>query len=275
MTIDVDGIKYNVEVDEGNLASEKIPVIFLHGFTGSTADWQFIVDKLPERFYPVRYDQIGHGKTESPADIKYFTSRFKLRAVEKIRDDLKLKEHILCGYSMGGRAAYNYAMTNPVNFKGLIIESSTPGIEEAIQRIDKIKEDNEFAQKIETEGMVNFINFWYSRPFFASMRSLPADFKGKLIESRMNNNPIGLAYTLRGFSAGRMVSHWDNLSAVNTKVLLISGSLDLRYTMLAEKAAPRFKDAQHKIIENAGHNTHLEKPEEFINLVNDFLNSLN
>lgn len=275
MTIEVDGVNYNVYVDEKNLETDKTPVLFVHGFTGSYEDWEFIFDKLPDNFYPAAFDQVGHGKTDCPDDQKFYTSKFKMRAISRICEVLNFREIVLVGYSMGGRAAYNYAVNNPYNLKGLVIESSQPGIEEAIQRIDRIKADNELARKIETEGLSNFIMHWYSQPLFSSIAEMQAEKLGKFYERRLSNNPVGLVNTLKGFSTGRMVSYWEMLPVISSKVLLVTGELDFKFTLLAEKAKPLFLNAEHKIIQGAGHNTHLEKPEEFIKLLKDFLVTLN
>ncbi len=41
-------------------------IVFLHGFTGSSFDWEFLFDKLPNGFEPIVIDLLGHGKTSSP-----------------------------------------------------------------------------------------------------------------------------------------------------------------------------------------------------------------
>ena len=57
---------------------EKIPILFLHGFTGSSEDWMFLVEKLPSQFTPICVDLIGHGNSSSPPDVEKYTSNFQV-----------------------------------------------------------------------------------------------------------------------------------------------------------------------------------------------------
>jgi pimeloyl-ACP methyl ester carboxylesterase len=36
----------------------------------------------------------------------------------------------------------------------------------------------------------------------------------------------------------------------------------------------KFPNAKHKIIKNAGHNTHIEEPERFVTITNEFLHKM-
>jgi len=79
---------------------------------------------------------------------------------------------------------------------------------------------------------------------------------------------------LRGFSSGKMTSLWDELSNLNFPTLLITGSMDIKYEFIASRMTKIFPISEHATLQNAGHNVHLEKPKEFIKLVNNFLEKL-
>ena len=79
---------------------------------------------------------------------------------------------------------------------------------------------------------------------------------------------------LRGFSTGHMPDNWSRIKDIQSKTLLITGELDEKFTSLNKKAAQIFPNAHHKIIPESGHNTHLEKPEEFFILVQEFLENV-
>ena len=86
-----------------------------------------------------------------------------------------------------------------------------------------------------------------------------------------SNNVTGLTNSLLGFGTGRMHSYFCELERIKTSVLLITGSLDFKFSEIAKEANNLFPNSYHAIIENAGHNVHLEKPEEFLKLLNSFL----
>jgi 2-succinyl-6-hydroxy-2,4-cyclohexadiene-1-carboxylate synthase len=67
---------------------------------------------------------------------------------------------------------------------------------------------------------------------------------------------------------------FEHLKEVKCKTLLITGELDTKFTNINSEIVKLFPNAEHKIIKNAGHNTHLEDPEKFIKEVNKFLNPL-
>ena len=54
-------------------------------------------------------------------------------------------------------------------------------------------------------------------------------------------------------------------------VLAIAIKLDSKFTDINAEMVKLFTDAKHKVIKNAGHNTHLEEPQKFIDEINKFL----
>lgn len=271
MKINCGEISYYVNVDNDLLNKDLIPIIFFHGFTGSSEDWNFINQKLDKKFLPVSIDLIGHGQTDAPADLKHYSPDFQAEHLNHIFSTLGLKKLILCGYSMGGRAALNYYFHFPENTAGMILESATAGIEEACLRNERIKSDSLIASKIETDGIEIFINTWMDQPLFSGLKSLTADNYSELFTKKLDNNPAGLINSLKGFGTGSMPSYWHKLETINIPLLFISGSLDGKFTDLNKRMNTLAKNSRHEIVRDCGHNVHLEKPEEFINLVNKYL----
>jgi 2-succinyl-6-hydroxy-2,4-cyclohexadiene-1-carboxylate synthase len=83
-----------------------------------------------------------------------------------------------------------------------------------------------------------------------------------------------LANSLRGSGTGKMKPLYEYLKNIRAKVLLITGELDTKFTDINSGMGKLFPNAKHEIIKNAGHNTHLEEPERFIGILNDFLKNL-
>lgn len=272
MIIKIDDIDFNVLVDESKLKSEKIPVIFLHGFTGQSEDWKFIFNKLPSQFFPVAIDLIGHGKSSSPINPRYYSTGAITCQLNRIINKLGLKEVILIGYSMGGRAVISYCARYNQNILGAVLESSTAGIQDFNQRKERVEFDLLLSEKIKTEGIEKFLEYWFNIPLFESLKDISNS--DELKNQRMKNNVIGLSNMLAGFSTGLMPDFWSRLKEFNFPVFLISGELDKKYTDLNSKMAQLLPDAKHEIIKKCGHNTHLENPELFTKLVNNFLTSI-
>ncbi len=43
------------------------PVVFIHGYTGSSRNWQEALERLPERFHAYALDLRGAGESDKPA----------------------------------------------------------------------------------------------------------------------------------------------------------------------------------------------------------------
>lgn len=274
MKIRFDEIEFNILIDEKKLNENLHPVIFLHGFSGSTNDWKNIISKIDSRFLPLAIDLIGHGKSSSPEDISYYSAQSIAYQLKKIIEELNITRPVICGYSMGGRAALSYAVCCPENFKALILESSSPGIIDADDREARAKSDEMLAQKILSEGIEKFVDHWMNIPLFKSQMSLPSEQIEKIKNEKLKNNITGLASSLRGFSTGLMPNYYPDIHKIIQPTLLITGALDQKFTDINSLVSGKIINSRQEVVSGAGHNVHLERPEEFVNLVNQFLSNL-
>jgi 2-succinyl-6-hydroxy-2,4-cyclohexadiene-1-carboxylate synthase len=271
MKLTVDDIKFNIILNETDLNANKTPVVFLHGFTGCAKDWLFLFDRIPLNFFPIAIDLIGHGETGTIDNLDYYSSNGIVHHLDSIFSKLNLGKIIIAGYSMGGRAALSFSVQYPQRIKSAILESSSPGIEDLLLKKQRVEFDLLLADKIKEIGTESFINLWFDTPLFEPLKKLP-NFESIRTE-RYQNNPVGLANMLSGFSTGIMTDYWGKLHLFDFPVLLITGDLDEKFTNINRKMLSRIPKAQHQTVMNCGHNVHLEKPEVFIKLVNDFLNN--
>jgi len=273
--LQIDGITFNVVCKSNFVPSEKIPIIFLHGFTGNANDWLFLFDKINPKYFPIAIDLPGHGKSIVPNNLDYFSAKFHIKIITNLLTQFKIQKAVFVGYSMGGRAALSFAVQSPEKIIALILESATAGIENETERNSRIKTDYQLADKIISNGMELFVEYWLNLPFFASLKNLDNNIYSGIVANKKNNSPIGLSNSLKGFSTGIMPCLWNKLSLLKFPILLIAGSLDKKYVRINKKMDLLFPNSEMKIIENCGHNTHLEKEAEFVILVNNFLKNLN
>lgn len=271
MIIQTGRIALNVEIDETELKKGLTPVIFLHGFTGLSLEWRFIYESLNKKFIPAAVDLIGHGKSDSPIEAELYTAESITEQLNQIFKALHLDNVIICGYSMGARAALSYYANYPQKVSGLILESSTAGIEEIDLRKERIKCDELLIQKIEQEGVEKFVGYWLNMPMFESLKSLPQEEYQNIFDRKKRSNPVGLANSLRSFGIGSMPSLWKIIENINSPVLLITGEYDFKFKGINERMNRLIRHSNHCIVKGCGHNVHLEKPEEFSNLVNRYL----
>ncbi len=274
MEILSDGISINVICESEIIPSNKTPIIFLHGFTGSAKDWIFIFNKLSDKYFPMAIDLPGHGKTLVPDNLEFYSTEAYKNIISQVLQKFKIEKAIFVGYSMGGRTALSFAVDNPQKVKALILESATAGIEKETEKISRIKTDSDIANNILENGINQFVNYWMELPFFQSLKSLNAKTYQKIIENKKKNSIVGLANSLKGFSTGLMPSLWNKISRINFPTLLIVGELDRKYVRLNKEMTKKIKTSEMIVFSQCGHNTHLENPEDFTILTNKFLNNL-
>ena len=271
MIIRIDDLSFNVVWDENDLLN-KIPVIFLHGFTGNINDWSFIKGKLAAGYTPILIDLIGHGKSSSPAELKYYSYESQVGYLLQIINKLNLVNPILVGYSMGGRLALTFAFSYPQKVKALVLESTSFGLEKNSDKEERILNDKTIADRIQNSTLEEFINYWVNIPLFTSLKKMDSDKFEKLLDEKIaSNNSIGLANSLLGFSTGKMKNYNKVLSNLEKKVLLITGAMDEKFTAIGKSVVKDSRNCKLEIINDCGHNVHLENPEEFLKLLNSFL----
>lgn len=274
MEIFYKNIKLNLEIPKG-LEADKNTVLFIHGFTGCAEDWFPIIEELPETFNYVALDLIGHGKSDKPVSPELYSVDSIIEQLKFVKEKVSPTEPIiLIGYSMGGRIALTFAVNHPDYLKGLILESASAGIKNDADRKKRYEDDLKLVQYIHDHTMEEFIEFWYDQEMFNTQRRFSNDKIKKMHKKKYNNSKIGLMNILRGFSTGIMPPVHDKLKNIPFKVILISGELDGKYTFINSKIVRGFNKAKHKVVKYSGHNTHLEEPKRFIEIVTNYLNQI-
>ena len=162
-------------------------------------------------------------------------------------------------------------MHRPEAVSALILESASPGLASEAERDRRREADEGLAERIERDGVEPFVDHWQSLALWDSQRALPAEARQALRAQRLDNRPAGLANSLRGMGTGAQQALHDRLGEVEVPVLLLTGSLDVRYETIAREMAETLPDATMRTIETAGHAAHLERPVEFSGAVLEFL----
>ena len=249
-------------------------IVFLHGFTGSAGTWSEVIGLLKGKYYIITVDLIGHGKTTAPLDPNRYSMEKQVADLETLFRELNLSKFILLGYSMGGRIALSYTINFPKRVGSLILESSTPGLKTDIERLERIKKDESLAQRISSEGIQLFVEFWESIPLFHSQKKLSADQQQVIRDERLSQNEVGLSNSLLGIGTGSQPSNWDRLKEINTPVLLITGEIDKKFVKIAQEIKKLLHFSNHCIVKDAGHAIHVEKPTLFATMIEEHIKKL-
>ena len=265
--IAVNGVQLNVEQRGDGPA-----LLLLHGFTGSGATWTPHLEAW-RGFTTVAVDLLGHGESDRPRDPARYRMERCVDDLTALLDQLGIRRAAVLGYSMGGRVALRLALHAPERLWALVLESASPGIEDAAEREDRVRSDAAQADEIERDGVAAFIDRWQALPLFASQARAPASARQELRRQRLSNDPTGLSNSLRGMGAGAQQPVFDRLGELRTPALLLAGALDEKYCAFARRAAAALPCARLRIVPDAGHTVHLEQPQAFAVAVREFLES--
>ncbi|MCG7342517.1 2-succinyl-6-hydroxy-2,4-cyclohexadiene-1-carboxylate synthase [Sporosarcina sp. ACRSL] len=268
LQIPVRGLSIHVEMEgEPHLPA----VVFLHGFTGTSATWKEVRNELKGKYRTITVDLTGHGNTTVPESPERYSMEEQIEDLEALFVQLGLDTFYVVGYSMGGRIALAYTIHYPKRVKALFLESSSPGLKEERDRIERRKADKLLAQKIMENGIVSFVDKWENIPLFESQKSLPAEKKQAVRNERLQQSETGLANSLLGIGTGSQKSYWESLHSIPNPVLLMTGELDAKFVGIAREMQALSPMWRHIVVPEAGHAIHVEKPRIFATMIMEYM----
>ncbi|MCY3636447.1 MAG: 2-succinyl-6-hydroxy-2,4-cyclohexadiene-1-carboxylate synthase [bacterium] len=232
--------------------------VILHGFTGSAAAMAPLTSRLPDPVLAL--DLPGHGSGPVSDDLADYTMAAAVAGV--VGATAHLGRFALVGYSMGGRVALHLALAHPDQVAALALIGARPGIDNAAERAERIAADEALADRIESDGIQWFANFWADRPLFATQRTrLSSEQQAELRAQRLACDPQGLAHSLRGMGAGAVEPVGCRLGELAMPCVLIAGADDAKFKAIAHQLAGPIPQATVSLIPDAGHAAHLEAPD--------------
>ena len=246
---------------------EGFPILILHGLLGSLDNWQTVAKALSKENMVITLDARNHGRSDHDSTFNYGVM------VDDLLNFLEthhiFKAHFL-GHSMGGKTVMSFALENPDFVEKLIVADIAPIVYEAHHQdvfaglqavpIEKIESRQEaetiLGQYIHENDVIQFL-----------MKGLYRK-EDHRFAWRFNLTDIIQQYS--------HILQFDNPNEeiFEGETLFIRGSAsnyiqDKNWTDIHDL----FPQAKLETIAGAGHWLHAEKPNEFIKIVSNFLNS--
>lgn len=258
--------------------SDRICILFLHGFMGDRHDFAPITSLLVDQYQCLAIDLPGHGETRVIEDAAYGMA-LTAQAVIRALDQLHISQCFLVGYSMGGRLALYLTVHFPERFIGAVLESASPGLKTEEERRQRVQRDRQLATELETTDFGEFLTNWYEQPLFASMKCFADSLKrsstfAQMLERRQQNQPTELAKSLRNLGSGSQPSLWAELAHNQVPLLLLIGELDQKFVQINQEMQALCSSAQIQIIAGCGHNVHFENMQSFLESLRGFFQGL-
>ena len=237
------------------------PVIFTHGYAGTTKSWEGQVAAFSRKYRFIICDMRGHGQTDAPESLSKYTQDTVIEDIYQLLRHLGIRKSVVGGLSLGGYLTIHFYKQHPDMTAAIILMDTGPGYRTPEKARDWNQTRIDCARVLETQGMKGFMESEYSRLDYYTAPDV-----------MMKHNPKGLA----NISRGVMINPWglDILPDIKAPALIVCGDKDTAYIPAADYMARKIPDAKKVIVANAGHGVNIDQPQVFESTVLDFLDSL-
>ena len=249
----------------------ELPVLLLHGFTGDRTAWDHLRPRLESRVRAWAVDLPGHGRSGLPLEMGRTGFEETIDSLAELVAQAAQGWFDVVGYSQGARLALGLAVRWPRRVRRLVLESGSPGLSARKQRSARQREDSALADRIRQQGIELFVDEWARRSLFDGLRKLPQSLAGALRARRLAQTPDGLASALLCLGTGVQPNYWPSLPLLRAPTLLLTGSMDGKYTRIAREMVAQLPMGWLRVFEGSGHAPHLEVPDDYASEVLAFL----
>lgn len=243
------------------------PLIVLHGLFGSSSNWGAHCKKFAETFAVYGVDLRNHGESPHADEIDY---QLMAADVRELLQQLNIKHCYMIGHSMGGKVAMQLALSDPDLISKLIVVDIAPvaytskadGHRKILQGMEALQLDQIQNRTEAEEQLQAFVEDEATRKFILTnlVRDGESGFKWRLNLPAIQANYDKLREKLQGDEP------------YTGPVLFVKGDLSDYIKRKHEAEILRlFPAAKVKIVMEAGHWVHSERPQVFQKIAVDFL----
>lgn len=220
-------------------------LLILHGWKRSFIEWLSVASELSQKYQIVLVDLPGFGQTACPKSI--FSTYDYADFIVHFLDKLDIKKVTLIGHSFGGRI-------------GIILGARTKRVEKLIL-VD--------AAGIEKRSAIAKVKI----RFFKAVKTLLPKKLVECLRDRLGSPDYRSAGTMRDIFV-KVVN--ENLTYLLPKIkvptLLIWGEKDTEVALWKTKRMRQLiPNSKLRVVWGAGHNPYLEKPREFMEILQENL----
>ncbi len=233
------------------------PILLVHGFLSSNAQWDLNRDALGERYRLLMVELVGHGGSDAPEDSDSYAIDVVVAELEAIRVRHGVDTWWVCGQSLGGAISILYCLAQPERVRGLIFTNSRAAF--GIKR-----------QGVSSEQGAE-------PPEIASTRDLPVHpINAKRLPESIKNRMVAAADAMPVHAANHFLARrhtWDSTHRMHElamPVLLVNGQWESAFQPFAEQAATLIPNLEIVHLDG-GHAINAENPEGFNAAALDFI----
>ena len=265
----------------GDLDSDAVPLLTLHGGPGSTHNYFAPLERLSDERPVVFYDQIGCGNSDRPTDVEWSVAVFRDEVVA-VREQLGLERIHLLGTSWGGMLAQEHVLAGARGIVGLVLSSTLASIDEWAEEQLKLRaalppevievlDRHERAGTFDDPEYERAMEAYFDRHFYRGPKPRPelermAAAKAPDVYRAMQGpNEWTVTGALRG---------WDTrgrLRDIDIPTLVARGRYDMCTDRIAAALLAGLPNAREVVLEESSHTPVLEETEPYLDVVRNFL----
>jgi 3-oxoadipate enol-lactonase len=253
----------NIELAYDDIGSGPT-VVLVHGYPFNRTMWDEQVAALRDNYRVIRLDLRGHGEseaTEGPASMSLMA-----QDIASVMDGVGVDRAVIGGLSMGGYVALAFYQLFPSRVEKLLLADTRAQAD--TEEAKKVRAEQ--VQKILAEGMAGIADAMLPKLLAPETVSKRPEVVKRVRDMMLQTKPEGAAAALRGMA--QREDRTARLADIQVPTLIIVGREDA-ITPLAdsEKMHAAIAGSQLTVIENAGHVSNIEQPEQFNRTLRDFL----
>ncbi|MEQ8290506.1 MAG: alpha/beta fold hydrolase [Gammaproteobacteria bacterium] len=244
------------------------PVIILHGLFGSGRNWQGIARAMAKSHHVITPDLRNHGNSPHVSSMSY---RDMANDVMELINNLKLSDPVILGHSMGGKVAMTLALLEPTLPCGLVIVDIAP-----------VAYEHDFRQLVAAMKSLSLSSISSRTGAEAALKQkLSSEKLTAFIMQNLERNSNGYGWRINLEQIAQSLPEIGQFPAdlkdshCRCPALFIGGA-ESAYISNRHKTAifQHFPAAEIKMVKDAGHWMHVDKPREFLELVTGFIQCL-
>lgn len=268
-------------------ASDRPPLLLLHGGPGSSHNYFELLDNLANRSgrQLIMYDQLGCGLSSIPDDHpELYTAENWVAELVNLRQYLQLDQLYLLGQSWGGMLAIIYLCDyHPQGIQGVILSSTLSSARlwaSELHRLIKFmpKDDREAIRRAEETGDYTASSYRRANEHFmelhAAARVSPQSPEPLRRPKRGGTKSYLTAWGPNEYNPLGNLKDYEytaKLSRISVPALVIDGTDDLCTPLVAKTMADHLPNAEWRLFQNARHMVFAEQPAAYQQTVTNWL----
>ena len=259
-------ISNNIPVFISDTQKGEETLILLHGYLETHYIFSEFIEILDKKYRVISIDLPGHGLSGSNDEVN--SMEFCAAVVVEVMDKCKVEKAFVAGHSMGGYVAQACMELYPNRFKGLILLNSEPFPDAEEKKADRERE----ISLIQSSMLNRIAEISIPRMYDSNnLRNLDEKIQ-ETIELCETHDPKGIVASLRGMMQRKDYSSFIKDITGKTPILFVYGNKD-KFNPIERVNAiiDEFNGVLIKVLDDTGHNSFIEKPQETADIITDFI----